>query len=150
MLIKVNPDTTYGLGVVAIRFTVEAGTPVSMIPVLAYPTLKKAIEQFERLGDGKGHHYRFRDDIAIRFEYSRLQADPYTMHINDYINGADRHDIDGMIDCVAYVTFEQPLIIPQEQPLIDEKDGVVPYEKLPDFLKDEDTASTEEEQGVVN
>lgn len=136
MLIKVAPDTTYGLGVVSVRFVVEEGIPISMIPVISYPTVKKAIEQFERMGDGKGHHYRFRDDIPIRYEYSPLQGDPYDIHTNDYVD-INKRISQGYIDCVAYVTFEQPLIIPEDVPLLDEKDGVIPESALPEFLKEE-------------
>lgn len=137
MLVRVRQDTVYGLGVVPVRFSVEAGVPESMIPVLAYPTLKKAIEQFEKLGDGMGHHYRFRDDIPIRFEYSHIQADPGDLTREKVLSFDTRLEKYGLIDCVAYLTFEQPLIVPNTEPMVDESDGVVPFEKLPQELRDQ-------------
>jgi hypothetical protein len=150
VLIKIRPDTVYGLGVVPVRFSVDASIPQHLIPVVAVPTLKKAIEQFERLGDGYGHHYRFRDDIPIRFEYSRIQGDPSTLHSKTkdrlVIPYEQRIFNEGIIDCVAYLTFEQPLINVAELPPEDEKDqsGFLPHEELPEELKQ---ALKEEDNG---
>lgn len=137
--IKVQPDTVYGLGTVAVRFTVEQGIPQALIPVLAVPYIKKAIEQFERLGDGKGHKYKFRDDIPIRFEYSRLQGDPYKIHTSDFVNYEERLFGEGLVDCVAILTFEQPLVyLPLDslRPLGPEDGNFVDDSQLPSEIRE--------------
>lgn len=119
MLIKVAQDTVYGLGFVDVRFTVDESIPEGMIPVACLPQLKKAIDQFEKLGDGKGHHYKFRDDIPIRWHYSRIQADPQVLHeAEKALSLFDRSRVDGLVDVVARVYFEQPLIQPDPETLI--------------------------------
>ncbi len=153
--IKVQPDTTYGLGTVAVRFTVENGVPVHLIPVLAVPYIKKAIDHFERLGDGYGHKYRFRDDIPIRFEYSRLQGDPYDIHIKDVISYEQRLFGQGLVDCVAILTFEQPLLYVHEDPAeqLTTKDGFLDFDRLPQGLieameKEEEPIEVKEDTGL--
>lgn len=136
--IIVRPDTVYGLGVVPVRFTVEQGIPQWAIPIMAKPIIEKAIEHFEKLGDGKGHKYRFRADIPIRFEYSRLQADPYDLHTKGILNYEERLFGQGLVDCVAYLTFEQPLIIPTEEMVrpLERADGnFVNTDELPEELR---------------
>lgn len=136
--IVVQPDTVWGLGTVAVRFTVENGVPLQFIPVLATPYIKKAIEHFERLGDGHGRKYRFRDDIPIRFEYSRLQGDPYDIHTRDWVDYESRLFGEGLVDCVAIVTFEMPLLLLGEEhyrPMTSRDGNFVDDTDLPEELK---------------
>lgn len=118
MLIKVRPDTVYGVGYVDFRFTVDEAIPESMIPVACFRQLKKGIEDFERLGDGHGHHYKFLDKRPINWTYSHLQADPQVLHeAKEAVNIFDRRNIMGLVDVTARVYFEQPLVVPDEDVL---------------------------------
>lgn len=114
-LLRVQPDTEYAVGYIPIKFTIPRDLPRDRVLAYAYPVLKKAIEQLERLGDGRGHHYRFRDDLPIYYRYSRLQGD------SSWFTPGNSWDASawleqGFIDCVALLAFEQVTIVIEEEP----------------------------------
>lgn len=116
-LLKVQPDTEYTVEYIPIRFTIPRDLPKDRVMAMAYPVLKKAIEQLERLGDGRGHHYRFRDDLPIYYRFSHLQGDPDWFTGNVMWDAAKRLE-QGYIDCVALLAFEQVLLTIEEDPAV--------------------------------
>lgn len=122
-LLNVQPDTEYTIAYIPIRFTIARDMPREMVMAHAYPVLKKAIEQLERLGDGRGHHYRFRDDLPIYYRYSKLQGDPDWFRPGETWDASRRFE-QGYIDCVALLAFEQVVLhIEQDPGLVEEREA---------------------------
>jgi hypothetical protein len=135
--INVQPDTVYGERQVNIRFTVDYDMSELAFKAAVYEAVKKGIAQWTRVNkrdtflDKKGVKVRL---SPFQGNTDLLQATPGSAPI-DY-----RHRLlgEGLKDYVAEVWFQSPMdwVLKKEfRPVMTEKDGFMPHDKLADDVK---------------
>ena len=80
---RIDPDTRYDLGSLDVRFEVPVGCSYDTMVAISNLHIKKAIEQWERLGDGKGHKWKHWDRIPPQYSVSHIPS----QEMLDYFNG---------------------------------------------------------------
>ena len=156
VLLKVAPDTVWLPQEVRESFSVAADMPKELVPIAAFPHIKAAIAQYQRV-----HKWQFIEkvpryrppahlaccaliarglpgaDIPLRFEVSPLQADPEDIATADMeaADDAKRLFVDNKIDWVAVLHFIRPAIHVNQNELIEslpgEMDGFRSPEAMP-------------------
>lgn len=155
MLLKVQPDTEYGIVEERLRFEVPAGIPEKAIPFYIARDLAKSIELLERL-----RGYRVIDriptrlkfcaapccpsialgmpgrELPIKFEKSAFQGDTDDAHNFDEMSDPDKRALEENIeDWVAIVHFWEPLVvrnIADAKAAMESEEGLVRPEDMPD------------------
>lgn len=139
-LLKVVPDTVWMPQEVRQGFAVDADMPKELVPIAGFPTIKAAIELYERVLKWKfikvvprlkpPAHLVCCDQIAkgrpgaeltIRFEVSPLQANPDD--IGDMaiaVDDSKRLYVDNKIDWVAVLHFVKPALHINQAQIIEE------------------------------
>lgn len=147
--LTVEPDKTYDLGWVDIRFEVPIGVSFEMMEMLGSPTIRKAIEQFERLG-----HWQHYDRIPVRYDVSpipnRKALDRFNSlpSLDQTFRGKEYGSVAGPLESLgdtvaitARVFFIRPLTLvnldeeAEFQKEMGYKDGYVPLEDMPEDWK---------------
>jgi hypothetical protein len=149
----ITPDTTWTVGSINCRFEIPLGITYDMMVVMAQPHVQKTIADFERLGDGQGHKWRFYDKIPIQYKVSNIGLSRNSL---DKMNAAKVPTIgqrsglvaqqqgsmpEGKVAMVAEIFFVRPEILvnaDEEREMresLNERDGFVPLNEV-DQLKE--------------
>jgi hypothetical protein len=145
----IEPDKRYNLGHVDVQFEVPLGVSWEFMQVLAYPTIQKAIEQFEKIGK-----WQFLDKAPIQYAVSAISSAGLLPMINSPLQGLwgqeqwhkDAADALGSdtVTMVARVMFIRPLVWINEDEEAEYKkelgksiDGYVSEEDLPEGWKEQ-------------
>lgn len=156
-LIRVQPDTTYAISEVRLRFEAPADIPDHLVPFHVAQQLAEAIAKMEKF---KGCKFidRIPDQIKfcgkpcctqialglpgqpvkILFERSAFQGDTDDAHNFGAVSDPDsRIEQDNLVDWVAVTHFWEPAIWIQQEEVdefknLGEKDGYVHRDNMPD------------------
>jgi hypothetical protein len=152
----IQPDTRYDLGHVDVRFEVPLGISYEMMEVLAAPEMQKAIDQFERMGDGKGHKWKHYDKIPIEYHVSTVPTKEHLDYFNKMGNPDEAirdgrkdflavaaDDLKGsMVAMVGRIWFIRPLVavnMDEEREWkesLDESMGYVPIDEVKQMIQE--------------
>lgn len=153
--LKVQRDKKYGIGFVPVRIELPYDAPRSreFLELAAASTIRKAVEQFEKLGDGQGHKYTHIERIPVRYVLSEMPSkeafdrwETYKKVSHPYgatIPGAVSVDAaKPVIVFRAMVAFIRPLDeinldqVMEEQKMLNESVGYVSPDNMPDEYKE--------------
>jgi hypothetical protein len=144
--LKVQRDKEYGVGTIDVRFDMPATLSPDMMPIVGAETIKLAIEQWERLGDGHGHHYKFLDSIDIEYFPSPVQHDVEVWRSMPWteLQALTVQSSEPTVACIARLHFQRPLdevnldLEAEIQKHIQsgEAEGFVPMEQMPEAFQE--------------
>lgn len=145
------PDKGYDLGHVDVRFDVPLGMSYEAMQLHGYPDIKKAIDQFERIGG-----WQFYDKIQPQYHVSTVHSaalgpanmllqDPKNIFTTDKSGAQAVGDVLGtdVVTMIARVFFVRPLVWVNDDEVKEYKEqyityenGFVPLADMPDDYKE--------------
>jgi hypothetical protein len=148
----ISPDVHYDLGHVDVRFEVPLGISFELMKVMGEPEIRRAIDQFERLGDGQGHPWKHYDKMEVEYHVSSVPTQEHLDYFNalgnpDEVVGQNRQDFiakaadelnGSLIAMVARIWFIRPLTavnLDEEKEWKDSLDQSMGYVPIDDMKK---------------
>jgi hypothetical protein len=138
--INIQPDATYGIKEVSLRFTTDGEIPMAHLMVRAYEEIKRGIERWTLVNPRD----TFFEKGGIKLRRSAFQGDPDLLHFATTkegrpINGQNRWLKEGLVDWAVDIKFIGPLamVIKNEfREIPNEDEGFKSFDALPADLKE--------------
>lgn len=138
--INVQPDATYGIKSVTLRFTTDGEIPMIHLMAKTYQEVKKGIERWISVNPRD----TFYEKGGVKLRRSPFQGDPDKLHYATTVEGRpmnvqDRWLKEGLVDWAVDVKFIGPLAMvvkPEFREIPNEDEGFKSFDTLPADLKE--------------